>query len=437
MSTILEMEDAAGLRTDEERAFGEHVQKNLTWNFSVNLMDLSFIIFAGSLVSRETVIPVLINQLTDSKLAIGLLVAIYAAGVNLPQLFVANYSEGLRFKLPFVKRWGGWGERGPYLFIGIFVWLFALQAPSITVAFILIMLAVSAFGMGVATPAWYDMIAKVIPVERRGIFSGIGHGLGALIGIAGAYFVGVILDAFSFPNNFALLFIVASVFMFISWIGLALNREPPSLKTKERMTLNAYLNDLPQILRGNTNYSRFLVSRAMVHLGAMSIGFFMVYGTETFEIDGAGVGLLTGIMIGSKAATNLLWGLIGDRFGHKAVLTGAAFAVAMAAIIAWMAASFWWLAITFVLLGAYLAADEVSALNIILEFCAPEDRPTYIGLTNTLFAPFMIVAPLLGGWLADTSGYQTMFILAFAIALIGSLMLAIWVKEPRVRIVHN
>ena len=105
--------------------------------------------------------------------------------------------------------------------------------------------------------------------------------------------------------------------------------------------------------------------------------------------------------------------------------------MALAALIAWMAPSFRWLAVTFVLLGAYLAADEVSALNIILEFCEPEDRPTYIGLTNTLFAPIMIIAPLLGGWLAEVNGYRPMFIVAFVIALIGALMLAFWVREPR------
>lgn len=426
MSAIVESAVSA-----EERAIGEYVQKNLPWNFSVNLLDLSFIIFAGSLVSRETVMPVLVSSLTDSKLAIGLIAAIYAAGANIPQLFIANYSEGLRHKLPFVKFFGGWFERGPYLLIGIFVWWLAVPAPTLTVVLFLLMLSISAFGMGIATPAWYDIIAKAIPVERRGIFSGIGHGLGAFIGIAGAYFVGVILEAFLFPNNFAILFIVASAFMGISWIGLALNREPPSLKTKERMRLGEYLSELPHIFRSDSNYSRFLISRGMVHLGAMSIGFFMVYGTERFDIDGAEIGLLTGILIGSKAVMNLVWGLLGDQNGHKVVLSGAALAVALAALTAWLAPSFWWLALTFVLLGAYLAADEVSALNIILEFCAPEDRPTYIGLTNTLFAPVLIVAPLLGGWLADLGGYRPMFLVALVIALVGSLMLAIWVKEPR------
>ena len=45
------------------------------WNFSVNLWDISFITLAFSFISRETVIPVLVSQLTDSKLVIGLVPA--------------------------------------------------------------------------------------------------------------------------------------------------------------------------------------------------------------------------------------------------------------------------------------------------------------------------------------------------------------------------
>ena len=61
-------------------------------------------------------------------------------------------------------------------------------------------------------------------------------------------------------------------------------------------------------------------------------------------------------------------------YGHKMVLTSAAFAMALAALIALVATSTLWLLATFVLMGVYLAADQVSALNIILEFCRPEDR---------------------------------------------------------------
>ena len=46
------------------------------WNFSVNLWDITLITLGLSLISRETVIPVLVSQLTDSKLVFGLVPAL-------------------------------------------------------------------------------------------------------------------------------------------------------------------------------------------------------------------------------------------------------------------------------------------------------------------------------------------------------------------------
>jgi MFS family permease len=113
------------------------------------------------------------------------------------------------------------------------------------------------------------------------------------------------------------------------------------------------------------------------------------------------------------------------------VLASAAFLMALAALVAWVAPSTAWLALTFVLLGAYLAAESVSSLIIILEFCAPQDRPTYIGLTNTLLAPVFILAPLIGGWLATIAGYRGLLLTAMLISTLGGLLFVFWVHEPR------
>jgi MFS family permease len=412
-------------------SIGQPERDDVPWNFTVNAVDIMFITLGLSLVSRETVMPVLASHLTDSKLVIGLIPAIFSLGFYLPQLLMANFSEGLRYKKPFVMWVGGLGERVPYLLIGVAVWALALSAPTLTMGILLAGLGISAFGAGIGTPAWYDMIAKVIPVHRRGIWSGIGHSLGALMGVGGALLVGYILTSYLFPTNFAILFFLAAVAMAISWGGLALTREPPSLVNGEPTPIRSYLRRLPVILRRDRNYTRFLVSRSLVQLGTMAGAFFIIYGTERFQIDGIGVGRLTAILIGSTAVMNLVWGFIGDRLGHKAVLAGAAFCMAGAVAIAWMASSQVWLSLTFVLLGAYLAADMVSGLNIILEFCAPEERPTYIGLTNTLLAPMVTLAPMLGGWLADTVDYEGLFPVALAVALLGGLLLTFWVREPR------
>jgi len=151
----------------------------------------------------------------------------------------------------------------------------------------------------------------------------------------------------------------------------------------------------------------------------------------TFAIAGREVGGLTAALVGSKAVMNLLWGMASDRKGHKAVLCGAAFSMALAAMVTRMASSPAWLLATFALLGASMAGDSISGMNIILEFCASEDRPTYIGLTNTLLAPVTALAPVLGGWLASGVGYKGMFAVALLVASLGGVLLALWVREPR------
>jgi MFS family permease len=404
-----------------------------TWNFWVNIFDIVFMTLGLSLVSRETVMPVLVTSLTDSKMAVGLIAAIWGLGLYLPQLFTASYAEGLRYKKPFVLIISSFGERLPYLLMGVVVWFLAVPAPGLTLWLYYLLLAIAAASAGAGAPAWFDMIAKVIPIERRGIWAGLGSGLGALIGIVGAIFVGWILAAFVYPGNFTLLFILAFISVMISWCGLALTREPPSETVKEPQKLSSYFKQLPAILRTNANYRRFFISRTVVLLGAMASGFFIVYGLERFAIDSEGIGLLTAVLIGSQAIMGLLWGAIGDRVGHKFVLTTAAFGVAAAALVALLAPSAWWLALTFFLLGAYLAADWVSGLNIILEFCEPADRPTYIGLTNTLLAPSIVLAPLVGGWLATVIGFQGLFIVSAVVAGAGALLFAFWVHEPRTR----
>lgn len=414
-----------------EQPLHDMAHANLRWNFAVNVMDVSFITLGMSLVSRETVMPLLVSSLTDSKLAIGMIGALWGLGIYLPQLLTANYAEGLRYKKPFIMVLSAFGERLPYLLMGLIVWFFAVPAPNLTLGLFFTCLAVAAFSAGAGTPAWYDMIAKVIPIERRGFWAGLSSGLGALMGIAGAFLVGRVLDAYPYPGNFSLLFVLAFIAVCISWVGLALNREPPSEVTKEKQSLRRYFNQLPAILHSNFYYRRYLISRAVVVIGAMATGFIIVYGSERFGLDGTQIGLLTAALIGSQAVMSLAWGVLGDRAGHKIVLALAATCLTGATLVTLLAPSWQWLALSFMFLGAYFSADWVSSLNIILEFCEPADRPTYIGLTNTLLALPVVLAPLLGGWLATVIGFTGLMIIATIVAGCGTLLMVFWVSEPR------
>ena len=416
--------------------FQREVEASFPWNFGVNLVDAIFYSLGLNLVSQATIMPLLVSELTSSKIAIGLIPATYNVSYLLPQILTANYTGTLRRHKPFVLLLGSVGERLPYLLIGLAVWWLAVPSPTATLVAFFLLWATTAASNGTVTPAWYSMIAKVIPVHRRGLWSGLGQSLGALLGIVGAGLAARILQGWPYPDNYALCFVLAFVSVMVSFVGLALTREPVSPTVKPRTSQSHYLRQLSALLRRDGNYVRFLIARSVSNVGAMAGGFFMVYGKDNIPGALEQVGVLTAILVGSQAVMNLMWGTVADRKGHKVVLCGSALFMALAAAVALAATTVpgavspAWLWITFALLGTSMSGNAVSRMNIILEFCVPEDRPTYIGLTNTLLAPAML-APVLGGWLATWVGYRGLFAVAILVSLVGGALLGFWVREPR------
>ena len=89
----------------------------------------------------------------------------------------------------------------------------------------------------------------------------------------------------------------------------------------------------------------------------------------------------------------------------------------------------------FVLAGLGFPAILTIAMTMTLEFGDDDNRPYYIGLTNTLIAPATLAAPLLGGWLADMFGFAPTFALAGGAGLVTALLLLFVVRDPAPRTV--
>jgi MFS family permease len=406
-------------------------EEDLRWNFSVNLVERIFITFGMSIISASTILPLLVSELTDSKVAVGLVSAIFMVGTMVPQLLTAGYTESLVYKRPFISGIALIGGRLPYVALAAAVWLLGVSHPTVTLLLLFVLVAITALSNGVIIPAWLDMIAKVIPIRLRGLFFGVGNGLGALLGVAGGLVAGRILTDFSYPDNYALCFLLASGAMIISWAGVSATREPPSTGTRPRAPLSVYLRRLPQVLRDNPNYARYIVSTGVASLGAMGTSFMIVYARDRYAITGTQVGTLTALLVGSQAVTNLLWGVIADRKGHQVVLVAGAVVTGGAVTATWIGNGIPWLWVAFTALGVGIAANAVSRMNIVLEFGTSQDRPTYIGLTNTSLAPISMLAPVLGGWLIDTTGYVPMFVATAVLSVAGGVLLALWFRDPR------
>ncbi|MCJ7738164.1 MAG: hypothetical protein MUQ10_12770, partial [Anaerolineae bacterium] len=122
----------------------EMVRANLPWNFAVNLMDVSLVMLGYNIISRTTILPLLVSQLTGSTVVVGLVPAVFMLCSLLPQLLVTNFTEQLPYKKPFLVRFAGIGERVPYLGIGLVVMLYGAKAPAMTAAAVLLLLGLAA-----------------------------------------------------------------------------------------------------------------------------------------------------------------------------------------------------------------------------------------------------------------------------------------------------
>jgi MFS family permease len=84
----------------------------------------------------------------------------------------------------------------------------------------------------------------------------------------------------------------------------------------------------------------------------------------------------------------------------------------------------------YVLLGVYEGSAMLGFLNFVLEISPPGQRPTYMGLTNTLTG-ILILLPMLGGLLLERTSYPVLFAAA-ALGTLAAAILALTLPNPRV-----
>jgi MFS family permease len=82
-------------------------------------------------------------------------------------------------------------------------------------------------------------------------------------------------------------------------------------------------------------------------------------------------------------------------------------------------------------LGFSNAVGVVSDFNLAMEFGPEAERPTYVGLARTSTGPALLIAPLIGGLIAQSIGYPAMFVTSLLFAACGLYLLTRRVKEPR------
>jgi MFS family permease len=399
-------------------------------NFTMLAIDYGAFALGWTFASTSTILPAFAERLGASNLVIGAIPAVMTLGYTLPPLFAANYTERMPRKLPFILGWTTF-ERLPLLLLAIVAYLYAERSPAIAIAAVLISLLSMAAAGGSLTPAWMDLIGKVIPARRRGRMLAVGSVLGSGLGLIGTALSGYYLRSYAFPANYALCFATGFVCLLASWVFLALVVEPPVPNPKPHVSMRTYLRRLPDVLRRDRSFAWYLVYRCVAQLGGMAGAFYTVHALRTLGAPMSMVAGFTTVLLAGQAVANMGFGWLADRVGHRPVLiAGTALSIA-ANVLAFVAPSPSLLYAVFACVGASVAAGSVSGLNISIEFAPDADRPTYVGLSSTVTTPLGVAASLIGGALADASGYPVVFAVAAICSLVAVTVLVVRVQDPR------
>jgi len=412
-------------------ALSSQVQRDYRWNFLFNTLDGATFWLGMSFISAAIILPLFVRHFTERPVLIGLISFINVAGPLLPQMFVANAVERAPRKKFFPVTIGFFLERIPIFLLAPMAYFLAVRSPDLTLVFFFLLYAWHNFGAGVIVVGWQDMIAKIIPVEKRGRFFGITNFVGNGTGVLGAIALPFVLQRFAFPLGFVIAFSAAGVMVFLSWIFISRTREPAVPGTKPAVSQLDYLRSLPDVLRADRNFRTYLVTQVVFCFSGMASGFLAVYVVQTWNLpDAQASGFTIALQIG-LALANLVFGLLADRKGHKLSLEICFSLSVLSLVLAVLAPRPWWFLAVFFLRGAVTGGIWVSGISIVYEFTDAENRPTYIGLANTLPGVAAALAPLLGGWLAGAINYTAMFILSIGMGTASLILLRVAVREPR------
>ena len=409
----------------------QQIKRNYRWNFLVNSLDGATFWFGMSFISATVILPLYVSHFTANPLLIGLIPFLATAGVFLPQLFVANVVERAPSKKFFPVTLGFFLERLPIFLLVPTAYFLATSQPLLALVIFFLLYSWHSFGVGLIVVGWQDMIAKIIPVDKRGRFFGITNFVGNGSGILGALILPFVLNKYTFPLGYVIAFTVASILILLSWVFLSLTREPAVYSSKPSVSQLDYMRSLPEVLRRDPNFCMYLLSQTIFSLSGMATGFLVVYAVQTWNLpDAEASGFTVALQVG-LALANLFFGFLSDRSGHKFSLEICLVLSIFALVLTIVASSPLWFFAIFFLRGAVNAGTFISGISIVYEFTDAENRPTYIGLANTIPGVAGSLAPLIGGWLAATVSYQAMFVLSAVIGVLSWMLLRFSVHEPR------
>ena len=372
-----------------------------------------------------------LGRLTPSAVAVGAAAAIARFGWLLPQLFAANYAQGVRYRKPIYLLGAGGRAIALGSLAAVLLWPTSLHgSPFALLALFFSLWTVFSFISGLSGAPYNDVIGRAIPSYWRSrllatrLFVG-----GGLAVVAGLLIRGILhTSAETSLRPYGLIFGAGALILALSALCFAVIREPPAPVGPSRPSFQAFLRDGRRVLRRDPRFRLFLYAQLLGGVTKMAIPFYVVQARQVSGLHELEVGTLLASQAIGGIVFNPLWGWWGDRRGKLSLLKMLALSSGISPLLAIVLAAsalppstvVAGYAVVFFFVGATVSGEIIGDLGFLMEISPDDRRPEYSGYMSALVAPSRLL-PLVGGVLLEALSFELLFALAAGAALLARL----------------
>ncbi len=421
-------------------------QRHFLRNASMIALENVGFIVAISFMGTNTVLPTFITRLGGSAFLVGLVATCQTAGWLLPQIFGARLLAGKSRIMPYLLK-PLYVGRPVIVVVAALTALLGSRSPGLLIAVLCAAVLIFFAADGIASVAWFELIAKAISPDRRGRLYGSAQIAGGLGGMAVGALVAAILKspALPFPLSYALLFALSGATFLLNIVPFLFVKEPvhepPPQASPPHLPFSAFLGSLFRIMREDRTFIKLTSSRLLLGVAMSAFPFYILFMDRELSVSAERLGLFVSAQVFGGLIGGLAIGWLADHAGPRTVIRLSAvfcglvpcFALAMT-VLRGSSGSLLIVpgTLLFVLIGAVGSTNFIGFMNYLMEVAPVEQRASYVGLFNTLTGALMVAPPLLG-WLLEAASFSALFVVAIA-ASAGSLLVSMGLrKSVRVR----
>lgn len=247
-------------------------------------------------------------------------------------------------------------------------------------------------------PAWESLVSDLVPTRRRGKFFGRRKLVGGVILLASSFMAGYILSSFqgSIFTGFFIIFTLAMLARFVSWVLVTRIYEPP-METSQEQTFkfSDFIKDV-----GHSKAGAVIFLSAFMNLAIyLAAPFYAVYMLQDMKLD-----LMTFTLVNLAATTaNLVtlsfWGKKIDNAGPLRVISFTSMCIAFVPLLWVLGHKIPYLMMVQFLSGFLLAGFNLGIPAFIYTNCSAEKRARYLSYLYSFNMGMAGTGTIAGGFL--------------------------------------